>query len=65
MIEYAITQGEGTLLAYGVAEFIDFDGISACIEFLDDDGFYDMETFTDDNMTIIARPCTSDCETGK
>jgi hypothetical protein len=61
MIEYAITKGEGTLLAYGIADgaTIREDGEIIAI-FTWSEG---LEYFQD--ATLIAGPCTDDCETGK
>jgi hypothetical protein len=61
MIEYAITKGEGTLLAYGIADgaTIRQDGEVIAI-FTWSLG---LEYFQD--ATLIARPCGNDCETGE
>jgi hypothetical protein len=64
-IEYAITAGEGTLLDYGVW------WASAAV---DKDGVYmtalswgsELLTYEEyPGATLIARPCSGDCETGK
>jgi len=61
MIEYAITAGEGTLLAYGVADWIDVTPFEYVIE----DSRLQKTVIFDIGGHIIARPCTDDCETGK
>jgi hypothetical protein len=62
MIEYAITAGEGTLIAHGVAEYIEMD-VDAVT--LNDGLLMFIGMAPDEEITIIARPCTDDCETGK
>jgi hypothetical protein len=60
MIEYAVTAGEGILLAYGVAAFaeVDEDGVEVWpIDWKDFDEY--------PCATLLARPCSLDCETGK
>lgn len=48
-IEYAVSDGEGTLLAYGAVPYYDMSAINACWN----------------DKTLITAPCTEDCETGK
>jgi hypothetical protein len=62
MIEYAISHGEGTLLMYGIAAFIEMDAEAVT---LNDGAQMFIGMAPDEKITIIARPCTSDCETGK
>jgi hypothetical protein len=58
-IEYAVTAGEGTLLAYGVAAHVDVTEDGVTVWPID---WPDFEDYA--NATIIARPCRGDCETG-
>lgn len=52
MFEYAISEGEGTLIDYGVA--IDED----LIEIIED-------ALATESVTMIFAPCHDDCETGR
>lgn len=50
MFEYAITSGEGTLIAYGFCKLVDVWTAVGLLQ---------------DGETMIARPCGPDCETGQ
>jgi hypothetical protein len=61
MIEYAITQGEGTLLAYGVADAVSiWDGVGIAVK---GDLLGSWDVYQD--AIVIACPCGNDCETGE
>ena len=64
MIEYAVTAGEGILLAYGVTD--DLAWVEETGPHLGGETYGGLEPYDSfPGATLIARPCTPDCETGK
>jgi hypothetical protein len=61
-IEYAVTRGEGALLAYGVADYVEVSKLG--IEVPKDGPSWEVDLW-DSRCTVIARHCADDCETGK
>jgi hypothetical protein len=62
MYEYAISDGEGTLLAYGViVSFIDDDDGAISVR---SERIWKSVPLSRRSMVIIA-PCPDDCETGR
>lgn len=63
MYEYAISDGEGTLVEFGIIDGHDIDLMPTSIDFWDKrTGRWRREH---GDITLIISPCSEDCETGR